>query len=113
MYHREDEGDIQIMASIVKHIPSYVLCTATAFGTSPGVDAWSNERVQTLQNEAVARFHYESRVSAQIDNVKSNEFEFEAIPLVAAQMVRVRFRDIGPLPPMDLEDEICEGMRHR
>jgi hypothetical protein len=26
--------------------------------------------------------------------------------LVPVQTVRVRFRDIGPLPPMDLSDEV-------
>lgn len=32
--------------------------------------------------------------------------EFESLPLAATETVRVRFRDIGPLPPMDLEDEV-------
>ncbi len=40
----------------------------------------------------------------------SDEYEFEAIPLVAAQTVRVKFRDIGQLPPMNLEDEVGEGV---
>jgi len=38
------------------------------------------------------------------------EFEFESIPLVVTQTIRVRFVDIGPLPPFkfDEDDEVEE-----
>jgi hypothetical protein len=34
------------------------------------------------------------------------EIDDGEMPLVPVQTVRVRFRDIGPLPPMDLSDEV-------
>ena len=87
------------MAALVEQLPRRMLFAATALAGLPGTNTWSAERTHILQQEVVARFHYESRVSAQVDDGGSDEYEFEAMPLVAVEVVRVRFRDIGQLPP--------------
>jgi hypothetical protein len=71
-------------------------------------EVWSNERIQALNQEVAARFHAENRPSMQAGYSDRTERECEAMPLIPVQMVRVRFRDIGQLPPMNLEDEIGE-----
>jgi hypothetical protein len=90
------------MVLLAQQIPTLFLGAASALGNPQFVPSWSTERIQSFQLEGMARFHYETRLSAQLaDEVDeaNDEYEFEAIPLVAAQIVRVRFRAIGPLPP--------------
>lgn len=81
--------------ALIGPVPSFV---ASAMIATCAPDTWSHERVQVFQGEIAARFRYESRVSAQVEDDANEPYEFEAIPLVAAQTVRVRFRDIGQLP---------------
>jgi len=87
------------MAALVKQLSPLVLFATSAMVAPAVSDTWSHERIQVMQHEAVAKLHYESRVSAQVDAEASDEYQFEAIPLVATQIVRVRFRDVGQLPP--------------
>lgn len=64
--------------------------------------AWSMERATVFTQEANARLYASSLPSIQAEcdeDEAGDEYEFEAIPLVAVQTVRVRFRDIGQLPP--------------
>jgi len=94
------------MRVLFEQLPPRLLYAATALAAAHDVDSWSTERIQALKHEVVAKFQFESRISANVDDGTNDEYEFEAIPLVPTQVVRVRFRDIGQLPPMDLEDEV-------
>jgi hypothetical protein len=87
------------MAALVEQLPPLFLFATSAMVAPAVSDTWSHERIQVMQHEAVAKLHYQSRVSSQAEDDPSEKYEFEAIPLVAAQTVRVRFRDIGQLPP--------------
>lgn len=95
------------MPALIEPLPPFLLAcapTAVAAGATLGVP-WSSERVLVMQQEAVARLHYGSSVSAQARDAGVDEHEFRSIPLVPTRTVRVRFRHVGPLPPMSLEDE--------
>lgn len=96
------------MAVLLEQLPLRVLFATSAMVAPAVSNTWSHERIQVMQHEAVAKLHYQSRVSSQAEDGPSEKYEFEAIPLVPVQTVRVRFRDIGQLPPMNLEDEIGE-----
>jgi hypothetical protein len=96
------------MAALTQQISTVVLGAASAIGGHPFVPSWSAERTTVVTHEAVARLHSSNRPSIQAAHDDDEVTEFAALPLVAAQTVRVRFRDTGPLPPMDLEDEVGE-----
>lgn len=70
--------------------------------------SWSEERNAVQTYEAVARLHFESRPSSQIDSDQSEDYEFTAIPLIQSRVVKVKFRHTGQLPPMSLHDEVLE-----
>ncbi len=94
------------MAALVEQLPPRVHFTATALAGSLGANAWSADRVYALGQEVVAKLHYESRLSVHVGDEASNEQELEVMPLLPVRTVRVKYRNIGQLPPMNLEDEI-------
>jgi hypothetical protein len=93
------------MAALAHQLPSLLIGTASALGIHAFAPTWSNERASMLGYEAVARLHATNRPSIQ---AQYDDGEFSSFPLVAVQTLRVRFRDVGQLPPMNLEDEVGE-----
>lgn len=96
------------MFALIEQLPKRFLLASSATVSLNDAEAWSPERMQLLNHHAIARLHFEQRPSAQVADDGADEYEFEAMKLVPTEIVRVRFRDVGPLPPMDLEDEVGE-----
>ncbi|MCC6422999.1 MAG: hypothetical protein IT447_05925 [Phycisphaerales bacterium] len=95
------------MAALAPPNHTLFLRAATALGRVSFAPTWSDERATVVTQEAMARLHSSNLPSVQ--TVYDDEVvEYLVIPLVPMQTVRVRFRDIGQLPPMNLEDEVGE-----
>ena len=62
--------------------------------------------MQSLQQEIVAKFHYESRPSLQLvgDADVSEEYDFQALPIVPTRRVLARFVRLETLPPMRFDE---------
>lgn len=94
------------MAALAQHVTALSFGASSAFVSLPPLNNWSPERRQTFQHEAVARAYLTNRPSVQAEYDADEAIEFSPLPLVAVRTVRVRYRDIGALPPMSLEDEV-------
>lgn len=94
------------MAALAQQLPTVLLGAAAVIGSPAFGQAWSTERAAVVAHEAVARWHSSNRPSIQAEHDGDEITEFSALPLVAVQTVRVRYRDAGALPPMSLEDEV-------
>lgn len=95
------------MAALAQQVPSLLVVTASAFATpSTAPPAWSIERFALVTQEIVARWHASNLPSIQAAQEGDDVVEFEGLPLVATRTVRVQFRRIGKLPPMNLDDEV-------
>jgi hypothetical protein len=94
------------MAALAQQFPSLLVGTAAAFGAPSFGHGWSEERAAALWHEAAARLHASNRPSVQAAHDENEGVEFVAIPLVAVESVRVKFRDVGLLPAMSLQDEV-------
>ncbi len=95
------------MAALAEYIPAVLLLgTSSALGSPSIAQTWSHERTAIVTGEALARCHSSNLPSIQAQCNRDEVAEFSALPLVAVQTIRVRFRDVGMLPPMSLEDEI-------
>jgi hypothetical protein len=94
------------MAALIEQLPPLMFLASSAIFAPGDAETWSHERLQSLQLEAVAKLHFASRVSSHAYDEGDEPYDFEAIPLVATRTVRVTFQHVGPMPPMNLEDEI-------
>ncbi len=89
-----------------QQIPPFLMAATSAFVNFSAASAWSNERATVFSHEAVARWHASNRPSIQAAHDEDDVAEFTALPMVTVRTVRVRYRDAGMLPPMNLEDEV-------
>lgn len=98
------------MPSVARHNYSFsrTIIPASVIVSTIASPSWSAERNAVHAYEGIAKFHYQSRPSLHADGDHDGEFEFTALPLVKSRVVQMKFRHIGQLPPMRMQDEIIE-----